>query len=186
MSRTASIQGIDRTNAKTFVRQESENLISPLRKWSPATINSPVAPPRVGTRELPPAPLQGQPVYDSPRPTRARFGTRPRSASLQCLPGQYLDMRASRRHYLYEPVGGGERSTIVWHSQLAYEEQFDKHLSAIKQWSVIIFLSATNSQVVPYYDQSSTGIPVVLRVPYYREDNYTCDKDCQQVINRAD
>ena len=114
MSRTVSIQGINRTNAKTFVRQETENLISPLKRWSPATtINSPVAPPRVGTRELPPAPLQGQPVYDSPRPTRARFGTRPRSASLQCLPGQYLDMRASRKHYLYEPVGGGVRSTIV-------------------------------------------------------------------------
>ena len=120
MSRTNSIQGVDRSNAKTFVRQESEMLISPLRKWAPAATNSPVTPPRAGTRNLPPAPLQGQPVYDSPRPSRTRFVTRPRSASLQCVPGQYLDMRAARSHYLYEPVGGhqnkapvGVSSTIV-------------------------------------------------------------------------
>ena len=114
MSLTASLQGIDRTNAR---RQETENLISPLRKWSAApTINSPVlAPPRVGGRELPQAPMQGQQVYDSPRPRpiRARFGTRPRSASLQSQPGQYIDMRAGDRKYLYEPIAGEVRGTIV-------------------------------------------------------------------------
>ena len=112
-SRTSSVQDVDRSNATTFVRRENKMLINPLRKWVPTATNLPLIPPRAGTRNLPPAPQQVQPVYDSPRPHRAKIVTRPRSASLQCLPGQYLDMRAARSRYLYEPISSVERSTIV-------------------------------------------------------------------------